>query len=386
MSNFFTLEDGGDLDSVYLKEYELVDRFVGGSLWGWGDNFFGQLNTGDSTNRSSPVRIGMLTDWKFICNNAAIFGIKNDGTLWSWGKNDVGQLGLGDTTNRNSPVKVGTDTNWKSVTVDILIGTSTLAIKTDGTLWSWGYNDKGQLGQGNIYTLSSPVKVGTDTNWKSVICTQAVTLALKDNGTLWSWGNNTSGELGNGTSGAGTERSSPVQVGSLSNWASIYKSYQSCMAIKTDGTLWTWGYNAYGNLGLGDTTVRSSPVQVTSSVAWKRIWGATTSSLTTMYGIKIDGTLWACGYNTNGDLGLGDTNHKSIPVQIGTLNNWKYVNNGLAIKTDGTLWGWGVNSSGRLGLGDTTSRSSPVQVGTLNNWVSINRSNESIAIRLETGV
>jgi alpha-tubulin suppressor-like RCC1 family protein len=111
MSNFISLDEGGDLDSIYLQEYELVDRFVGGSLWGWGDNSWGQLSTGDATARSSPVRIGTLTNWTTnLSTHTAILNVKQDGTLWVLGRNDVGELGLGDTTNRTVATQVGANT------------------------------------------------------------------------------------------------------------------------------------------------------------------------------------------------------------------------------------------------------------------------------------
>jgi alpha-tubulin suppressor-like RCC1 family protein len=213
---------------------------------------------------------------------------------------------------------------------------------------------------------------------------QSSVLALKTDGSIWSWGYNLSGELGLGDSGLGTERSSPVRVGANTDWKMVFKGYQSTQAIKNDGTLWTWGNNATGQLGLGDTTSRSSPVKVGANTDWKMVCNGGSSN-DYMVGIKRDGTLWSCGYNTNGNLGDGTTVGKSTPIQVGTLTNWKQVTNGLAIKTDGTLWAWGLNSSGRLGLGDTTNRSSPTQVGTLNNWIKVVRANETVAIRLETG-
>ena len=140
--------------------------------------------------------------------------------------------------------------------------------------------------------------------------------------------------------------------------------------LKTPG-LSTWGSNTYGQVGLGDVVYRSSPVQVGSLTNWKSVSGGVNHTAAT----KTDGTLWTCGYNAYGQLGLGNTISRSSPVQVGSLTNWQSVSCGYsytaATKTDGTLWTWGSNGSGALGLGDSTSRSSPVQVGSLTNWKSV---------------
>ena len=158
-------------------------------------------------------------------------------------------------------------------------------------------------------------------------------------------------------------------MGTLTNWKRVACGIFHTAAVKTDGTLWSWGKNKYGGLGLGDTTHRSSPVQVGTLTDWRLV----TSGYYHIAAIKNDGTLWSWGRNNSGQLGLGDTANRSSPVQVGTLTNWKLVASGAyhvaAVKTDGTLWLWGYNNyHGGLGLGDTTNRSSPVQVGTLTNW------------------
>ena len=345
-------------------------------LWSWGQNSFGQLGLGNRTNYSSPKQVGSLTDWDEVYgakfNNC--FAIKTDGTLWAWGFNIDGSLGLGNTTRYSSPKQVGSLTNWSSVSNGYF---HTLAIKTDGTLWSWGRNNFGQLGLGNTTNYSSPKQVGSLTNWLQVAAgyswdggtvQASYSLAIKTDGTLWAWGTNSYGQLGLGNT---TNYSSPKQVGALNNWSKVYTNgvvVASTAAIKTDGTIWSWGNGALGALGLGNSTSYSSPKQVGSLTNWLKAAAGYQSRLV----IKTDGTLWAWGYNNAGQLGQGDITNRNSPVQVGALTNWLDVaagyNHMLATKIDGTLWSWGSNGNGQLGLGNTTYYSSPKQVGSLTNW------------------
>jgi alpha-tubulin suppressor-like RCC1 family protein len=295
--------------------------------------------------------------------------VKRDGSLWAWGFNIYGQLGDGTWANKSSPVQIGTDTNGQSVTAG---SGHTLALKTDGTLWAWGYNYFGQLGDGTVYnSKNSPVQVGTATNWQSVVAGAYQTLALKTDGTLWAWGFNTYGQLGDGTA---VNKSSPVQIGTTTNWQSVAAGYGHTVAIKNDGTLWAWGWNPYGQLGDGTTGSESSPEQIGTTTNWLSV----TAGYYHTVALKNDGTLWAWGDNSSGQLGDGSQVNKSSPVQIGTATNWLFVEAGfahtMAIKRDGTLWAWGYNSYGQLGDGTTgvpNSKYSPVQIGTATNWQSV---------------
>jgi len=333
-------------------------------IWTVGGNTKGQLGLRDTIDRLSLNLLDHSVNWNKITASCEFtLAIKTDGTLWSWGSDYGGQLGLGNNHSiRLSPVQVGSLTDWDNISGGYQ---HSLAIKTDGTLWSWGGNSYGELGQGNRTHRSSPVQVGSLTDWDNISGGREFTLATKTDGTLWSWGRNDDGQLGQGHT---TDRISPVQVGSLTDWDNISGGYQYSLAIKTDGTLWAWGRNSYGQLGQGNITHRSSPVQVGSLTDWRYISAGCQHTLA----IKTDGTLWSWGRNTYGQLGSGNRANRSSPVQVGNLTDWKYISAGcqhtLAIKTDGTLWSWGRNDDGQLGSGNTTHRSSPVQVGSSADW------------------
>ena len=191
-----------DLGERYVSKDYLLDVYpniVPGKtvpgLWTWGGNGFGALGLNNTTNQSSPVQVGTLTNWRSVpAGNGYSAAVKSDGTLWSWGYNAAGPLGLGNTTSRSSPVQVGTLATWRLVSTGSRGDPHTAAIRTNGTLWIWGYNAYGQLGLGDASNRSSPVQIGTLTNWKSVGCGFDHTAAIKTDGTLWSWGYNGSGQ------------------------------------------------------------------------------------------------------------------------------------------------------------------------------------------------
>lgn len=340
-------------------------------LMAWGANDYGRLGLGNITNYSSPKQIGALTDWaRLSTGSGRAVGavIKTDSALWSWGANQYGQLGFNNTTNTSSPVQVGALTDWAAVSGN----ENRLAVKTDGTLWAWGNGQYGAMGQGNTNSYSSPKQVGALTNWATVAAGSQAMLAIKTNGTLWAWGYNSYGQLGVGNV---TYYSSPKQVGLLTNWATVTTTNDFTLAIKTDGTLWAWGYNAQGQLGQGNTTSKSSPTQVGALTNWASIGNGNAFAL----GVTTVGTLLAWGANYQGQLGLGTSGgaaYKSSPTQVGVLTTWSMVaptssSSTSAVKTDGTLWTWGSGSNGVLGHGNTTSYSSPKQVGSGTTWFKV---------------
>ena len=343
-------------------------------LWAWGQSEKGITGQNNRTTYSSPRQIpGSTWTTEFYNNESGTHMVhsKTDGTLWSWGKaSDWGQLGANNRTDRSSPTQVGSNTNWK-------LGGSTregsFAIKTDGTLWGWGSNQRGELGLNNQTSYSSPTQV-PGTTWDVAYGGYTSMMFIKTDGTLWMCGEGAHGRMGQNNN---TIRSSPVQIGSNTDWVrgSIGNGHGHG-AINTSGELWMWGNNSTGSLGQNNLTKYSSPVQIPGT------WSVYENCRDAGAGIKTDGTLWMWGEGNRGMLGQNESDGRySSPVQIpGT--NWSQVS-GLTygaggIKTDGTLWAWGRNDSGQLGQGDTNDRSSPVQIpGTA--WIRIMHSGQSAA-------
>ena len=349
---------GGSYHTIAIKS--------DGTLWAWGRNSDGQLGDNSTTQHNSPVQIGSDNKWLIITSAYNTLGLKADGTLWSWGSNSNGQIGDGTTTQRNSPVQLNVDlTGWMMLSLGLY---HSVGIKIDGTLWSWGQNSSGQLGDGTIINRAAPFKIGSSNYWTMVTGGNSQTLAIKSDGTLWAWGGNGNGQLGDGST---TQRNNPVQVGSATNWIHVSSSSDAhTTALKSDGTLWSWGYNGHGQLGDGTTSDQNMPIQVGSENYWLDVECGSDYTLA----LKTNGTLWAWGQNHIGQLGDGTTTERHSPVQIGSDSNWvsiacsEYHN--VALKSNGTIWGWGINNNGQLGDGTTTTRTSPVQIGSSNSWIS----------------
>jgi alpha-tubulin suppressor-like RCC1 family protein len=338
-------------------------------LYAWGQNSNGELGQSSVVPRSSPVQIGALY-WSDVSTlDRTVLAVRQDATLWAWGRNSNGQVGDNTVINRSSPVQIGTLTTWQSVRAG---GYHSLAKKTDGTLWSWGNNFRGQLGTNNITYRSSPVQIGALTTWANLAAGSRHSLATKNDGTLWAWGYNFLGQLGINLSSSYSQRSSPVQVGALTNWSRPSASGQNSASVKTDGTLWTWGSNNAGQLGTNDTAYRSSPVQVGGLADWAQVSAGT--DFTTA--IKTTGTIWSWGSNSGGKLGTGSAiSGRSSPAQIGALTNWMSVSGTqghvIASKVDGTVWGWGQGYAGAIGNNSSSNQDSPVQIGSLTKWGSV---------------
>jgi alpha-tubulin suppressor-like RCC1 family protein len=353
-----------------LTEFDTGNQiYTGAELYAWGEGSNGRLGDNTVVSKSSPVQVGALQTWSQVASGSQYHSaaIKTDGTFWMWGRNFTGQIGDGTTITRSSPVQVGALTNWSQPAVG---GGHMLAVKTDNSLWAWGNNASGQLGQNIAGNTSSPVQVGILTNWAQVTAGSDHSIAVKTSGTLWSWGFNHIGQLGQNIATT-INRSSPVQIGSLTNWSRVSEFYQSASAIKTDGTLWSWGLNAFGMIGDGTVVRRSSPVQVGAFTTWSDVAKGTHHTVA----VTVNGALWSWGSGQYGQIGANNTIFRSLPIQVGTLTNWSQISAGfshsLSAKTDGTLWAWGDSNAGRLGDGTVTRRSSPVQIGAASTWVKV---------------
>lgn len=342
-------------------------------LWLWGNNNYGQLGDNTEDDKSSPIQtITGGSNWVSVAGGYDMtLALKSDGTIWSWGYDNHGDLGQNtDGVNLSSPTQIGTDTDWTFISASNWYWGACAGIKTDGSMWLWGYNNNGNIGDDSTDDKSSPVQTVTGGNdWAYVSCSAYHTGAIKTDGTLWMFGNNSRGELGDDST---DDKSSPVQtITGGTNWVQVSCSRYNTAAIKSDGTLWMWGRNSEGQLGTGDTVEVSSPVQtITGGTNWAQV------SVGRYFtgAIKTDGTLWMWGQNNSGALGTSDTQDYSSPVQtICGGNNWAQVSCSYyftaAIKTDGSLWVWGANGDGQAGNESTVNISSPVQtVAGGNGW------------------
>ena len=295
--------------------------------------------------------------WKTVkSGDFHTLGIKTDGTLWAWGSNDNGQLGDGTTTNKNVPTKIGSSSDWQSIFPG---DHCSFAIKTDGSLWAWGFNIYGILGDNSTLEKHFPTRIGNDNDWKFVSNNAYNTLAQKKDNSIWAWGSNSNGTLGNGSN---IDSPIPVQVGNEITWKSISAGALFSTGIKNDGTIWAWGSGYYGELGNGNLGNVNIPTQIGNSNDWASI----SASYHTILAKKKDGTLWGWGLNKYGELGDGTTNRSNIPKQIGTSSDWDIAGIGpgncYGIKTDGTLWTWGDNTAGQLGNGSFSNNYIPSQI------------------------
>ncbi len=361
--------------------YHSIALETDGTVWTWGWNYYGQLGDGTTTySAATPVEVSGLTDVIAIAGGGNhTVAIKTDGTAWAWGSNEYGQLGVETTETcysfscSSTPLQV----SGLSDIVAIAAGDEyTVALKTDGTVWTWGRNRYGQLGVGTTTNSTTPVQVSGLTDVDVIAAGPNHTVVLKSDGTVWAWGYNRYGQLGVET----TETcefalinrdcsTTPVQVSGLTDVTAIAAGDSHTIVLKADGTIWAWGENTVGQLGNGTTTNSITPVQVSGLTD--------VTAITAGIALKNDGTVWAWGGNTFGQLGVETTETcidswgntfpcSTTPVQISVLTDVTTIAGGgfhtLAFKSDDTVWAWGYNKYGQLGDGTRIDSATPVQV------------------------
>jgi len=338
---------------------------VDGKLWAWGRNYYGQLGVGSDIDYWFPICVDGMDN---ICSIGAgsyhSVVCKEDGTIWTCGYNYYGQLGT--STNLGQYGTPNTTfvqlPNMSGFTAVAAGDKHTLALKSDGTVWAWGWNSYGQLGDGTSTDRSAPVQVIGLTNVVAIAASTIHSIALKNDGTVWAWGYGGDGELGNDSSNSSN---TPVQTSATGSMVSISCGYYYNLAVRNDGTVWTWGLNGRGQLGDGTTNSRNKPVQVSglNNVA-KAVAGR-------QHGValKNDGSVVAWGDNSYGQLGDGTTTQRRTPVAVvsssgtGNLNGIQVVSAGdntIASGTDGSIFGWGRNNFGQIGNEQNADTSLPV--------------------------
>jgi alpha-tubulin suppressor-like RCC1 family protein len=349
-----------------------------GSVWTWGSDVSGKLGDNQvtpsytNTDHDSflPLRVHGPGNVGYLASIIAIsageshnLALKSDGTVWAWGWNGLGQLGNGTTNDAHTPVQVSGLSNVVAISGR---GYHCLALKSDGTVWGWGWNSSGQLGNGsatNFITL--PLQVIGLTNPAAISAGYTISLARMSNGTVRVWGTDRKGEMGQGVTGFYSYQ--PVQVPGLSNVISVSADFQEPEALKTDGTIWMWGWNNLGQLGDGTTTDTNVPTQVQNLTNMIFV-GATGDRNNCAIG--SDRTVWTWGRNYNGQLGIGtmDQDPHPLPVPVPAFGKAPVIMvqtpdwHSLALESDGTLWGWGANDHGQLGNSTTNDAYSPTPV------------------------
>lgn len=333
---------------------------------GFGENATGQLGNGSNTDSNIPVSTSGLISIVSVSGGgdqleAHSLALKADGTVWAWGSNLYGGLGNGSINNTNTPVQTLLLNDIISIAAG---GWHSVALKNDGTVWTWGWNTDGQLGDGSTTDRSIAAVVNGLQGITHIASGTYHVLALKNDGTVWAWGDNVSGQLGNSTT---VDALSPIQVQGLSNIVAIAAGRFFSLAIKNDGSVWTWGENLYGQLGNGTTLDSPIPVQVNGVAA--AIPAIVACGAFHVALVKNDGTTCSWGRNTYGNLGNGTVNNSSTPVLVQSMSNVASIAAGtnftLYHKSDGSFWACGRNTSGQLGDGTNLQQNTVVQASTL---------------------
>jgi PKD repeat protein len=335
------------------------------TLFAWGENSYGQLGTGNVISRSSPVSvINAFIPTRISAGLRCSAAIDDNGMIWTWGLNDSGQLGNNDAiVNQSSPVSICRSGSY----VDVKVGDNfCIALDSLGTVWTWGNNNTGQLGNNEddpsfsgLANRSSPVSICRPGSYVKIGVGGAHALAIDDSGMIWAWGANWEGQIGDGTL---DHRSSPVSIARLGSYTEVVGGSSFSFAIDYDGMVYGWGFNSMGQVGEGTIENRSSPVSIIRSGIYKSISAGSDHALA----IGDSGMIWAWGRNDVGSLGINNLNNTSSPVSICRPGSYVTVRAGerssLAIDGSGKVWAWGRNDEGQLGTNSINGTSSPVSI------------------------
>ena len=333
----------------------------------WGNNGSGELGDGTRTDRSRYGDIGALDSVVRVAAGwtpryGHTLAVRSDGTVWAWGDNTHGDLGDGTTDGRLAPVQVTGLTGATQVAGGC---DHSLALRSDGTVWAWGGNGAGQLGRGTVTGYEvAPAPVSGLAGVTKISAGCGFSLALRSDGTVWAWGYDSVGQLGNGST---ADSAVPVKITGVSQVTAIAAGWDSAVAIVAGGaSVWAWGGNDSGQLGDGTLAGRATPVRVTQ-IGTVHIAGAAVG-LKFAAILGTDGSVWAWGADRYGQLGNAPAfGPATRPVNtIGAGSGITQISAGswhvLALKSDGTVLAWGDNTVGELGIGTTTSVTGPVQV------------------------
>ena len=373
-----SLPSGVTITNIAAGDYHSLAMASNGMVWAWGNNNSGELGNGTNTSSNIPVQVSLpsgvvvkviAAGYQHSLALVASEAASPAGTVWAWGSNGHDELGNGTNTPSNIPVQVSLPSG---VTITNIAGGGdfSLALASDGTVWDWGDNSYGELGNGTNDESDMPVQVPLNSYYpiSDIAAGENFSLALATDGAVWAWGNNNSGELGNGTN---NESDTPVQVGLSNDFpiSNIAAGENFGLALGFNGTVWAWGDNSLGQLGNGTNNDSNYPVQVSlpslpSGVTITNIAAGGEQSLA----LASNGTVWAWGNNNSGELGNGTNTPSNIPVQVSLPSGVTITNItagedfSLALASNGTVWAWGYNGDGELGNGTNTNSNIPVQV------------------------
>lgn len=337
-----------------------------GTVWQWGHVY-------DGVSWDAPHRVDISGVRQIAAGSGHVLALRSDGTVWAWGSNANGELGDGTVEDSAMPVQVEGLTGVKAISAGKGLS---LALKGDGTVWAWGSNSYGQIGRSSLNFTGSttPLQVEGLSNIISISCGGSHCFALDKDGVLWAWGENSHGILGDGTN---ESRFRPVKVKIRDAIAFDAGEGNHALAVKEDGNVWAWGFNYKGQLGTGGRSLsdqgslsigpeadRYSPDIVRGVSDVKAVAAGGSHSVA----LASDGSVWTWGANSDGQLGLGHTGGGDVtsPQKVERLDGVKAIAAGmyhtLALKSDGTVWAWGSNSDGQIGSSSPSAASSPVLV------------------------